>query len=72
MKPYTERKIFRWIHIIFSIPIVYLIYGPVSDNPYAFPITRWVVFPIIVLSGLWMWQKPFIRKWVKNNFRNKS
>ena len=62
MKASTERKIIRWIHIIFSIPVIGLIYGPVAENPYAVTAIRWVIFPIIVLSGFWMWLGHLLKK----------
>ncbi len=64
----TERKLIRWIHIILSIPVVGLIYGPVSEIPQAVTAIRFVFFPIIVLTGLWMW-KGYV---VKNYFKKQS
>ena len=52
----TKRAIVRWIHLIFSIPIMGYIYSPFEEIPqYATP-TRFVFFPILVASGLWMWK----------------
>jgi len=56
------RWIFRWIHIIVSIPIYGYIYSPFDKLPqYARP-TRVVFFPIMVLSGLWMWKGHVVRR----------
>ena len=33
MKDATKRSIFRWIHIVFSIPILGYIYGPFEEIP---------------------------------------
>src|SRR5438034_1215501 len=52
MKAATERKIIRWLHIVASIPIVGYIYGPVKDIPNAVMMIKWVLFPLIVFSGL--------------------
>lgn len=50
------RTIFRWIHLVFSIPILGYIYSPFDKIPqYAAP-TRYVFVPIMILSGLWMWK----------------
>lgn len=50
------RSIFRWIHIIFAIPILGYIYSPFEKLPgYAFP-TRFIFLPTMVISGLWMWK----------------
>ena len=62
MKESTKRSIFRWIHIIFSIPIIGYIYSPFENLPqYAGP-TRFFFFPVIALSGLWMWKGHWVRK----------
>ena len=51
-----QRTIFRWIHIIVSIPIYGYIYSPFDKIPqYAFP-ARFIFFPIMVLTGLLMWK----------------
>ena len=33
MKEATKRSIFRWIHLIFSIPIIGYIYSPFDKLP---------------------------------------
>lgn len=68
MKAATQRKIVRWIHIIASIPIVGYIYGPVKNFPNAVHAIQWVLFPLIVVSGLWLWKGPAI----KNRFKKKK
>jgi hypothetical protein len=51
----TKRSVLRWIHLVFSIPILGYVYGPVSEvQQYAAPV-RFVFVPIIVLSGFWMY-----------------
>jgi hypothetical protein len=51
----TNRSILRWTHLIFSIPILGYIYGPVSEVQQYAPAVRLVFVPIIVLSGFWMY-----------------
>jgi hypothetical protein len=63
MKVATERKIIQWIHILGSIPIIGYIYGPVRNFPTAVLAIQWVIFPLIVMSGLWLWKGHQIRKW---------
>jgi len=56
------RTIFRWIHIVFSIPILGYIYSPFDKIPqYAFR-TRFIFVPIMILSGLWMWKGHVVRR----------
>ena len=62
MKEATKRSIVRWIHLIFSIPILGYIYSPFDKLPmYAFR-TRFIFVPIMVLSGLWMWKGHLVRR----------
>src|SRR5437879_7321429 len=49
MKDDTQRSIFRWIHIIFSIPILGYIYSPFEKLPDYAPATRFVFLPVMVL-----------------------
>ena len=65
MKAATERIIIRWIHLLLSIPVIGFIYGPVSTIPNAAFAVRWVFFPIIIISGLWLWKGA----WVKRMFK---
>lgn len=66
MKASTERKIMRWIHIILSFPIVGYLYEPVADQSNAaFVATQFVLVPIVILSGLWMWKGQNVRQWLK-------
>jgi len=58
------RWIFRWIHIVFSIPILGYIYSPFEEIPKYPPIVRAVFVPIILLSGLWMWKGHLVRRLV--------
>ena len=58
----TERKILRWTHLVLSIPIVGYIYGPVAAIPEAVIAVRFVFFPIVILSGLWMWKGQWMKK----------
>ena len=58
----TKRSIFRWIHIVFSIPILGYIYSPFEKIPNYAPATRFVFVPVMVLTGLWMWKGHVLRQ----------
>ena len=62
MSPSIQRSIFRWIHIIFAIPIAGYIYSPFDKIPQYAPATRFVFVPVLVLSGLWMWKGHLVRR----------
>ena len=58
------RWVFRWVHIVFGIPIVGYVYSPFEQIPNYAPATRFVFVPILVLSGLWMWKGHVLRRLV--------
>ena len=64
MNDAIKRSILRWIHIVFSIPIIGYVYSPFDQIPNYAPMVRYVVVPIIVLSGLWMWKGHWVRRLV--------
>lgn len=64
MKQNIIRSIFRWIHIIFSIPILGYIYSPFEDIPRYATEVRFVFVPVILLSGLWMWKGHVVRRFI--------
>ena len=64
MNDVTKRSIFRWIHIVFSIPIIGYAYSPFKELPNYAPVVRYVAIPVMVLSGLWMWKGHVVRRLV--------
>lgn len=62
MKDATKRSIVRWIHLIFSIPILGYIYSPFDKLPLYALRTRFVFVPVMILSGLWMWKGHVVRR----------
>ena len=62
MKDATKRSILRWIHIVFSIPILGYIYSPFEEIPKYAVQVRFVVVPVMLLSGLWMWKGHVVRR----------
>jgi len=68
MKASTERKIMRWVHILLSIPVIGYIYGPVAKIPEAAMMVRLFFFPVIVLSGFYLWKGHLLKKWWKKRY----
>ena len=62
MKETTRRSIFRSVHLVLSIPIIGYIYSPFDVIPDYAPATRFVFFPAMLLSGLWMWKGHVVRR----------
>ncbi len=62
MSPGMKRTILRTIHLVLAIPIAGYIYSPFENLPdYAGP-TRFVFFPVVALTGLWMWKGHVVRR----------
>jgi len=62
MRDVTKGSILRWVHIVFAIPIFGYIYSPFEKLPDYAPPTRYIFFPAMVLSGLWMWKGHVVRR----------
>ena len=58
----SQRTVLRWIHLIVAIPILGYIYSPFDKLPDYAPLTRFVFFPLMVLTGLWMWKGHLVRR----------
>jgi hypothetical protein len=56
------RTIFRWIHILFGIPILGYIYDSPKDTPYYAHSIRYVIVPVLLLPELWMWKGHVVRR----------
>jgi hypothetical protein len=62
MNPGITRTIVRWIHIVFSIPIIGYVYSPFEEIPKYAALTRYFFLPILALTGLWMWKGHLLRR----------
>ena len=62
MKEATKRSIVRWIHLVFSIPILGYIYSPFEEIPKYAGRVRFFFVPVMLLSGLWMWKGHVVRR----------
>jgi hypothetical protein len=70
MSPARERNVMRMLHLVLSIPIIGFIYGPVATIPRAVWFTRYIAVPVVVLSGVWLWLKPKVKRWVRERGRS--
>ena len=55
MNQANKRSILRWIHIVFTIPILGYIYGPASEVEQYAGTARFVFVPVLILTGYWMY-----------------
>lgn len=63
----TLRVTLRWIHIIGSSFIGTYVYSPWSSNPTFAALTKFVVIPVLGLTGLGMWQQARLVRLFKGN-----
>jgi hypothetical protein len=66
------RFVFRWIHIVFSIPILGYIYSPFEEIPKYAPAVRRIFVPIMIISGLWMWKGHLLRRLIPKRSAQQS
>jgi hypothetical protein len=62
MKDTNKRSIPRWIHLIFALPLIGYIYGPPSETLQYLPYFRFIYFPVVAISGIWMLKGHLVRR----------
>jgi hypothetical protein len=55
----AKRSILRWVHLVFTIPVLGYVYGRPSDVEQYAPAARLVFIPVVVFSGYWMYAGVF-------------
>jgi hypothetical protein len=50
-----KRSILRWIHLVFTIPLLGYIYEPMSEVEQYAGGVRFIFVPVMMLSGYWMY-----------------
>lgn len=58
----TLRKILRWGHIIASFVLGTYLYSPWGAEPAFKAVVLYGVFPLMALSGVWMWKQGWIAR----------
>ncbi len=61
------RTILRWGHIAEGMFLVAYVYSGSHSNAVLTEIARFVVIPLIVVSGLWLWQQGRIVRWMRSS-----
>ena len=64
MTPVTFRSVVRWFHIFEGLFIGAYFYSPLSDLSWSEPLIKFVLIPLLVLSGLAMWKQAKLLKWL--------
>lgn len=61
------RVILRWTHILGGIFVGSYFYSPLSDAAWAAPLIKFVLIPLLVVSGIVMWKQPQIMRRLRGN-----
>ena len=61
----TLRRVTRLIHTLAGISFPLLVYSPLGDNSAFLTFNQVLLVPMVVLSGVLMWQQPRVSKWLK-------
>lgn len=59
------RTQLRNVHILASVALGALMYSPWRTHPSFFLVMGGLIFPLLSLSGLWMWQGPRMSRWLR-------
>ncbi|QBD78983.1 hypothetical protein EPA93_24560 [Ktedonosporobacter rubrisoli] len=63
------RDIQRIVHLIAALVLLFYVYGPLDGAPGLAPLLRFAVLPLLVVTGLLMWQWTRLRKLVTPSLR---
>ncbi|MBI3617582.1 MAG: hypothetical protein HY210_05130 [Candidatus Omnitrophica bacterium] len=63
------RMVLRWIHIILGLVIVCYIYSPWATFVSFQVIVKFVIVPVIVVTGIWIWKFTAFNKLLKIKHR---
>lgn len=55
----------RLLHLVGSGFLGFVVYAPIEEATGLRPVVQFVVFPLMALSGLWLWQQARVRRWLK-------
>ncbi len=57
-----RRRYHRYAHLALATWLGVVLYSPLGGDARALLVTRVVVFPLLVVSGLLLWQAPALRR----------
>jgi hypothetical protein len=63
------RRVIRLIHLIAAASLGLYLYSPIAGDPTLGVIVRFVMIPIIVLTGIALWQQARLNKLINGSTR---
>jgi hypothetical protein len=64
-----QRTILRYSHLLAGMLNVFFIYTPLGDVLAFQLLVRIILVPLIVITGVWMWQQARVRKLITKGLR---
>lgn len=62
----TARERLRALHLLAAGTLAMLIYNPAFDTARGRFTIRWIVVPVLALTGAAMWSLPALRRWIRH------
>lgn len=63
------RTVLRWVHITSGLVIMCYIYAPFGEKTQFQVFVRFVVVPVIALTGVWIWKFAVLNKFFRIKYR---
>ena len=60
-----RRRTHRRLHLLLAAALGTVVYSPLRTVPEAVVLTQAVLFPLLALSGLLLWQGPRLGRWAR-------
>lgn len=57
-----QRRVQRGVHLVAGAVLLATAYAPITSSWR--DVIRWVILPILVVTGLWMWNAARIRRFI--------
>ena len=59
------RRANRWLHLFVGIMLIVYIYSPLGEVSWYALAVQALAIPLVVLSGVALWQQPRLSAWLK-------
>ncbi len=64
-----QRTILRYSHLVAGMLNVFFIYTPLGDVSAFQLLVQIILVPVIIITGVWMWQQARVRKLIAKRLR---
>lgn len=60
-----RRDFVRTVHLLLTLPLGAIVFGPPEWVLGLRGVLQYLIFPLLALSGLWLWQGTRLARWLK-------